>query len=224
MYSPSQGPQIETTIHTCIHTNVHLEQDEQRCAFSHCFFWSSNDCSCFSATFCCLSDYRTLVLTSVLRPLPPCPQVRVTSPFFGPPSDYSVVKMIPSERLPPRNLHRVRVDKTQATLKWQPPYDAPNTPLVLPHLTSLWWHSVMSVMIMAAMFYWWIEHQVQSVLSWKRRFQWPLVVEWKKYSVLFIQTRIASTNWCWAQKSEAQICSFTVDFTVVWCEIGPGFL
>uniref|UniRef100_A0A3P8V3B2 Sortilin-related receptor n=1 Tax=Cynoglossus semilaevis TaxID=244447 RepID=A0A3P8V3B2_CYNSE len=55
--------------------------------------------------------------------------VRVTSPFFGPPSDYSVVKMIPSERLPPRNLHRVRVDKTQATLKWQPPYDAPNTPL-----------------------------------------------------------------------------------------------
>ncbi|KAG7237028.1 hypothetical protein INR49_032873 [Caranx melampygus] len=55
--------------------------------------------------------------------------VRVVSPFLGPPSDYWVVKMIPNERLPPRNLHRVRVDKTQAMLKWQPPYDAPNTPL-----------------------------------------------------------------------------------------------
>ncbi|XP_039986583.1 sortilin-related receptor isoform X1 [Xiphias gladius] len=55
--------------------------------------------------------------------------VRAVSPFLGPPSDYTVVKMIPNARLPPRNLHRVRVDKTQATLKWQPPYDAPNTPL-----------------------------------------------------------------------------------------------
>uniref|UniRef100_A0A8C6SI35 Sortilin-related receptor, L(DLR class) A repeats containing n=1 Tax=Neogobius melanostomus TaxID=47308 RepID=A0A8C6SI35_9GOBI len=55
--------------------------------------------------------------------------VRVVSPYLGPPSDYGVVKMIPNERLPPRNLHRVRVDKTQATLKWQPPYDAPNAPL-----------------------------------------------------------------------------------------------
>uniref|UniRef100_A0A3Q3K6Z2 Fibronectin type-III domain-containing protein n=1 Tax=Monopterus albus TaxID=43700 RepID=A0A3Q3K6Z2_MONAL len=55
--------------------------------------------------------------------------VRAVSPFLGPPSDYTVVKMIPNERLPPRNLHRVRVDKMQATLKWQPPYDAPNTPL-----------------------------------------------------------------------------------------------
>lgn len=55
--------------------------------------------------------------------------VRAVSPYLGPPSDYGVVRMIPNERLPPRNLHRVRVDKTQATLKWQPPYDAPNTPL-----------------------------------------------------------------------------------------------
>ncbi|XP_038154114.1 sortilin-related receptor isoform X1 [Cyprinodon tularosa] len=54
---------------------------------------------------------------------------RVVSPFLGPPSEYAVVKMIPDERLPPRNLHRVRVDKTQATLKWQPPYDTPDAPL-----------------------------------------------------------------------------------------------
>lgn len=57
-------------------------------------------------------------------------QVRVVAPFLGPPSDYAVVKMIPNEKLPPRNLHRVRVDKTQATLKWQPPYDSPSKPLV----------------------------------------------------------------------------------------------
>ncbi|XP_076146177.1 sortilin-related receptor [Alosa pseudoharengus] len=56
-------------------------------------------------------------------------QVRVISPFLGPPSAYAVVKMIPSERLPPRNLHKVRVDLTQATLKWQPPYDSPESPL-----------------------------------------------------------------------------------------------
>ncbi|KAM7399797.1 hypothetical protein PAMP_019041 [Pampus punctatissimus] len=59
----------------------------------------------------------------------PPAQVRAVAPFLGPPSDFAVVKMIPNERLPPRNLHRVRIDKTQATLKWQPPYDAPNTPL-----------------------------------------------------------------------------------------------
>ncbi|KAF3847223.1 hypothetical protein F7725_020251, partial [Dissostichus mawsoni] len=55
--------------------------------------------------------------------------VRAVSPYLGPPSEYAVVKMIPNERLPPRNLHRVRVDRTQATLKWQPPYDAPNAAL-----------------------------------------------------------------------------------------------
>ncbi|XP_056330271.1 sortilin-related receptor isoform X2 [Danio aesculapii] len=55
--------------------------------------------------------------------------VRVVSPYMGPPSNYAVVKMIPDERLPPRNLHKVRVDKTQATLKWQPPYDSPSSPL-----------------------------------------------------------------------------------------------
>ncbi|XP_048838564.1 LOW QUALITY PROTEIN: sortilin-related receptor [Brienomyrus brachyistius] len=55
--------------------------------------------------------------------------VRVISPYLGPPSEYVVVRMIPSSRLPPRNLHKVRVDRTQATLKWQPPYDMPTTPL-----------------------------------------------------------------------------------------------
>ncbi|XP_061923873.1 sortilin-related receptor-like [Entelurus aequoreus] len=55
--------------------------------------------------------------------------VRTISPFLGPPSEHVVVKMIPSERLPPRNLHRVLVDKTVATLKWQPPYDTPKVPL-----------------------------------------------------------------------------------------------
>lgn len=65
-------------------------------------------------------------------------QVRVVAPFLGPPSDYAVVKMIPNEKLPPRNLHRVRVDKTQATLKWQPPYDSPSKPLVHSCLL-LWW-------------------------------------------------------------------------------------
>lgn len=57
-------------------------------------------------------------------------QVRVISPYLGPPSESAVVKMIPNERLPPRNLHKVQVDKTQATLKWQPPYDSPSSPLV----------------------------------------------------------------------------------------------
>lgn len=59
-----------------------------------------------------------------------CVQVRAIAPFLGPPSDLSVVKMIPNERLPPRNLHRVRPEKTQALLKWQPPYDTPAEPLV----------------------------------------------------------------------------------------------
>lgn len=59
-----------------------------------------------------------------------CVQVRAIAPFLGPPSDLSVVKMIPNERLPPRNLHRVRAEKTQAVLKWQPPYDSPSEPLV----------------------------------------------------------------------------------------------
>ncbi|XP_029570089.1 sortilin-related receptor-like [Salmo trutta] len=55
--------------------------------------------------------------------------VRAISPYLGPPSEYAVVKMIPNERLPPRNLHKVRVEKTQAMLKWQPPYDSPSAPL-----------------------------------------------------------------------------------------------
>ncbi|XP_066518769.1 sortilin-related receptor isoform X1 [Hoplias malabaricus] len=55
--------------------------------------------------------------------------VRIIEPYLGPPSESAVVKMIPNERLPPRNLHKVRVDKTQATLKWQPPYDSPSSPL-----------------------------------------------------------------------------------------------
>lgn len=57
-------------------------------------------------------------------------QVRAISPYLGPPSDLTVVKMIPNERLPPRNLHCVRAEKTQAMLKWQPPYDSPSAPLV----------------------------------------------------------------------------------------------
>ncbi|XP_035241564.1 sortilin-related receptor-like [Anguilla anguilla] len=55
--------------------------------------------------------------------------VRAIAPYLGPPSEYAVVKMIPDNRLPPRNLHKVGVEKTQATLKWQPPYDTPSTPL-----------------------------------------------------------------------------------------------
>lgn len=71
------------------------------------------------------------------------PQVRAIAPFLGPPSEYAMVKMIPNERLPPRNLHRVRADKTQATLKWQPPYDSPNTPLVLSCMALPWrWRPV----------------------------------------------------------------------------------
>ncbi|XP_059494976.1 sortilin-related receptor isoform X1 [Stegostoma tigrinum] len=52
--------------------------------------------------------------------------VRVVIPYFGPPSEYIVVKMIPDNRLPPRHLHVVKEDKTFAVLKWQPPYDLLN--------------------------------------------------------------------------------------------------
>ncbi|KAG7282266.1 hypothetical protein CRUP_033793 [Coryphaenoides rupestris] len=55
--------------------------------------------------------------------------VRAILPYLGPPSDFAVLRMIPSERLPPRNLHRVRVEKTRVLLKWQPPYDSPGSPL-----------------------------------------------------------------------------------------------
>ncbi|KAK1153494.1 sortilin-related receptor [Acipenser oxyrinchus oxyrinchus] len=55
--------------------------------------------------------------------------VRVTRPYLGPPSEYVVVKMIPNNRLPPRQLHGVSVGKSQAVLKWQPPYDYPNQSL-----------------------------------------------------------------------------------------------
>ncbi|XP_010776761.1 sortilin-related receptor-like [Notothenia coriiceps] len=72
--------------------------------------------------------------------------VRAVSPYLGPPSEYAVVKMIPNERLPPRNLHRVRVDRTQATLKWQPPYDAPNAALVR-HCLWGWGFMMMSIRI-----------------------------------------------------------------------------
>ncbi|XP_046891253.1 sortilin-related receptor isoform X1 [Hypomesus transpacificus] len=55
--------------------------------------------------------------------------VRAVAPYLGPPSDSVVVRMIPSERLPPRNLHGVHVEQTKALIKWQPPYDSPSTPL-----------------------------------------------------------------------------------------------
>lgn len=66
-------------------------------------------------------------------------QVRVILPYLGPPSESVVVKMIPNERLPPRNLHKVQVDKTQAILKWQPPYDSPSSPLV-----CIWMNTALS--------------------------------------------------------------------------------
>ncbi|XP_063292297.1 sortilin-related receptor isoform X2 [Pelobates fuscus] len=53
--------------------------------------------------------------------------VRVVSPYLGPPSDYVVVKMIPDNRLPPRHLHCVQVDKTFAVIKWESPYDSPDS-------------------------------------------------------------------------------------------------
>ncbi|XP_075460478.1 sortilin-related receptor isoform X2 [Ascaphus truei] len=52
--------------------------------------------------------------------------VRVISPYQGPPSDYAVVKMIPDNRLPPRHLHAVQIDKTSAVIKWESPYDSPD--------------------------------------------------------------------------------------------------
>lgn len=57
-------------------------------------------------------------------------QVRVTAPYQGPPSDYAVVKMIPDNRLPPRHLHAVHVDKTFIVMKWESPYDSPDSELV----------------------------------------------------------------------------------------------
>ncbi|XP_075046529.1 sortilin-related receptor [Mixophyes fleayi] len=56
--------------------------------------------------------------------------VRVISPYQGPPSDYAVVKMIPDNRLPPRQLHAVLVDKTFVVLKWESPYDSPDSEMV----------------------------------------------------------------------------------------------
>ncbi|KAM4015463.1 sortilin-related receptor [Anomaloglossus baeobatrachus] len=55
--------------------------------------------------------------------------VRVTSPYQGPPSDYAVVKMIPDNRLPPRHLHAVHVEKTFVVMKWESPYDSPDSEL-----------------------------------------------------------------------------------------------
>ncbi|XP_053307342.1 sortilin-related receptor isoform X2 [Spea bombifrons] len=52
--------------------------------------------------------------------------VRVVSPYLGPPSDYIAVKMVPDNRLPPRHLHAVRIDKTFAVIKWESPYDSPD--------------------------------------------------------------------------------------------------
>uniref|UniRef100_A0A8C5QIZ1 Sortilin-related receptor n=1 Tax=Leptobrachium leishanense TaxID=445787 RepID=A0A8C5QIZ1_9ANUR len=53
--------------------------------------------------------------------------VRVIAPYLGPPSDYVVVKMIPDDRLPPRHLHAVRLDKTFMLIKWESPYDSPDS-------------------------------------------------------------------------------------------------
>ncbi|KAM9299149.1 sortilin-related receptor [Gastrophryne carolinensis] len=55
--------------------------------------------------------------------------VRVISPYLGPPSEYTVVRMIPDNRLPPRHLHAVLTDKTWTTLKWESPYDSPDSEL-----------------------------------------------------------------------------------------------
>nr|XP_033774457.1 sortilin-related receptor isoform X1 [Geotrypetes seraphini] len=56
--------------------------------------------------------------------------VRVIKPYRGPPSEYVVVRMIPDNRLPPRHLHFVWVDKTSALLKWESPYDSPDHELM----------------------------------------------------------------------------------------------
>ncbi|XP_041425155.1 sortilin-related receptor isoform X2 [Xenopus laevis] len=53
--------------------------------------------------------------------------VRVVSPYQGPPSDFAVVKMIPDNRLPPRHLHAIQIDKTFADIKWESPYDSPDS-------------------------------------------------------------------------------------------------
>lgn len=69
---------------------------------------------------------------AALTPVPPS-QVRVMSPYQGPPSDYVVVKMIPDNRLPPRHLHSVHTGKTFAVIKWESPYDSPDQDMVTPH-------------------------------------------------------------------------------------------
>lgn len=57
-------------------------------------------------------------------------QVRVMSPYQGPPSESVVVKMIPDNRLPPRHLHAVHTGKTFAVIKWESPYDSPDQDMV----------------------------------------------------------------------------------------------
>ncbi|XP_068110700.1 sortilin-related receptor [Hyperolius riggenbachi] len=56
--------------------------------------------------------------------------VRVISPYLGPPSDYAVVRLIPDNRLPPRQLHAVYIDKTFAIMKWESPYDSPDSEML----------------------------------------------------------------------------------------------
>ncbi|XP_072283121.1 sortilin-related receptor [Pyxicephalus adspersus] len=55
--------------------------------------------------------------------------VRVINPYRGPPSNYAVVRMIPDNRLPPRHLHAVFTDKTFVIMKWESPYDSPDSEL-----------------------------------------------------------------------------------------------
>lgn len=74
---------------------------------------------------------------TALTSVPPS-QVRVVSPYQGPPSDYVVVKMIPDNRLPPRHLHAVRTGKTFAVIKWESPYDSPDQDMVTPHRAFSW--------------------------------------------------------------------------------------
>lgn len=78
-----------------------------------------------------------LLQQPALTPVPPW-QVRVMSPYQGPPSDYVVVKMIPDNRLPPRHLHAVHTAKTFAVIKWESPYDSPDQDMVMPHTSSSW--------------------------------------------------------------------------------------
>ncbi|XP_077313881.1 sortilin-related receptor [Lithobates pipiens] len=55
--------------------------------------------------------------------------VRVMCPYQGPPSNYVVVKMIPDNRLPPRDLHAVITEKAFVIMKWESPYDSPDSEL-----------------------------------------------------------------------------------------------